>query len=52
MAERVPVKAGEWVEIRGRYEWNHRGGVLHWTHHDPKGLQAGGWIRLAGRSYQ
>jgi len=52
LASRVPVQLGSAVEIRGRYIWNSRGGVVHWTHHDPEGRFAGGWIRLAGRTYQ
>jgi hypothetical protein len=44
LAKRVPVKKGDNIKLRARYEWNHRGGVLHWTHHDPKGRKKGGWI--------
>ncbi len=44
LAPRVPLRKGDTVKIRGRYEWNHRGGILHWTHHDPKGRQKDGWI--------
>jgi len=52
LAPRAPVKVGDTVTIKGRYEWNHRGGVLHWTHHDPKGRQAGGWIYAGGKYYK
>lgn len=51
LAARVPVKAGDVVRLRGEYEWNHKGGVLHWTHHDPSG-RPGGWIELAGKRYE
>ena len=40
------------IELRGRYEWNDRGGVVHWTHHDPDGSDPGGWIRHAGSLYR
>jgi hypothetical protein len=50
LAQRVPVQAGQSVIISGEYVWNNRGGVLHWTHHDPKGRK-GGWIELAGKHY-
>ncbi|HIQ07513.1 MAG TPA: DUF3465 domain-containing protein, partial [Thiotrichaceae bacterium] len=40
------------IKIRGRYEWNNRGGVLHWTHHDPKGRKEGGWIYHNNKFYK
>ena len=52
LAPRVPVAPGDSVELRGEYEWNDRGGVIHWTHHDPDGRREGGWIRHGGRLYQ
>lgn len=52
LAPRVPLRAGSRVTVRGRYEWNERGGVLHWTHRDPRGRQAGGWIEVDGRRYR
>jgi hypothetical protein len=52
LARRVPVATGDRVAVRGQYEWNERGGVLHWTHHDPAGRRAGGWIEHEGRRYK
>lgn len=52
LAKRVPVTKGDTISIRGRYEWNNRGGVIHWTHHDPKGKKAGGWIQAADKVYR
>jgi hypothetical protein len=40
------------VELYGEYEWNERGGVIHWTHRDPRGSHPDGWIRHQGRLYQ
>ena len=51
LARRAPISKGDWLRIRGRYEWNQRGGVLHWTHHDPRGHIRGGWIELRGERY-
>jgi hypothetical protein len=50
LAKRVPVQEGEQLTVSGEYVWNNRGGVLHWTHHDPKGRK-GGWIELNGQRY-
>ena len=52
LAQRVPVKVNDRISLQGRYEWNNRGGVIHWTHHDPKGKKAGGWISVNGRKYK
>ena len=52
LAPRVPVRIGDEAEVFGRYEWNPRGGVVHWTHRDPAGRKAGGWIRHAGIEYR
>ncbi len=46
LAERIPTRHNLFVRVRGRYEWNDRGGVIHWTHHDPYGQLEGGWIEV------
>lgn len=53
LAERVSsLRSGDAVSVYGEYEWNAKGGVLHWTHQDPRGKHVAGWIRHAGRTYQ
>ncbi len=49
LAKRIPLSEGDSVRVRGQYEWNDRGGVLHWTHHDPDGRHPGGWIEYKGK---
>ena len=46
------LRSGDAVEFSGVYEWNAQGGVVHWTHDDPGGDHAEGWIRHEGRTYQ
>lgn len=43
---------GDQVEFNGEYEWNPKGGVVHWTHRDPNGYHVGGWLKHNGRIYQ
>lgn len=53
LAPRVPnLKKGDILHFFGEYEWNKKGGVIHWTHHDPKGKHTGGWLKHNGRIYQ
>ncbi|KAA9131063.1 DUF3465 domain-containing protein [Marinihelvus fidelis] len=53
LAPRVAGLAeGDRVSFFGEYEWNERGGVVHWTHHDPGRRHVDGWIRHNGKTYQ
>jgi hypothetical protein len=46
------LKVDDHVNFYGRYEWNSKGGVIHWTHHDPNGQHEGGWLNHGGKMYQ
>ena len=46
------LQIGDEVEFFGEYEWNDKGGVLHWTHDDPQGRHVAGWLRHSGETYQ
>jgi len=52
VAPRIPAEVGDRLRFRGQYEWNPRGGVVHWTHDDPRGEHPAGWVELDGRRYR
>jgi hypothetical protein len=51
LARRVPLGMGDRVNVRGMYEWNDLGGLVHWTHDDPQGIEDGGWVRYRRKTY-
>jgi hypothetical protein len=53
LAPRIPMlDTGDTVRFFGEYEENSRGGVIHWTHHDPRGRHPDGWLEHRGKRYQ
>lgn len=46
------IKEGDSLEFYGEYEWNSKGGLIHWTHNDPNGHHEDGWLKHKGRIYQ
>lgn len=53
LAPRIPsLNVGDTVQFYGEYEWNKKGGVIHWTHKDPRNRHAHGWLKHNGRVYE
>jgi hypothetical protein len=46
------LQKGDSVRFYGEYAWNEKGGMVHWTHHDPDGKHVAGWIKHNERTYQ
>ena len=52
LAGTFPAAQGEPVTVKGEYEYYPRGGVIHWTHHDPRFRHEAGFIEIGGKTYQ
>jgi hypothetical protein len=48
----VPIQNGETVTVKGQFEDDAEGGVIHWTHHDPRGRHVSGYVEANGKLYQ
>lgn len=53
LAPRIPnLRIGDRIQFYGEYEWNKKGGVIHWTHHDPNNRHPHGWLKHNGKKYE
>ena len=48
----MPIQRGSRVAVKGEYEFDPRGGVIHWTHRDPRGRHESGYVQLGGQYSQ
>jgi len=48
----VPLRPGETVIVKGQFEDDPTGGVIHWTHHDPEGRHVAGYVLAGGKYYE
>ena len=46
------ISKNDEITFYGEYEWNKKGGVVHWTHRDPNQKHINGWLKHNGRTYQ
>ena len=46
------LSMGDKIQFYGVYETNSHGGVIHWTHRDPRGSHVHGWLKKNGTLYQ
>ena len=46
------LQKGGQIKFCGEYENNSKGGVVHWTHHDPQKRHTAGWLEYNGKKYQ
>ncbi len=52
IAPRVPVAVGDRIRLQGELVPDARPEpIVHWTHHDPRGLHPAGYIELNGMRY-
>lgn len=46
------LKKGDQISFAGEYEYNNRGGVVHWTHHDPGKRRQNSWLKHNSKTYK
>ena len=48
----LPLHPGETATVKGVFDDDADGGVIHWTHHDPSGRHIAGYVEAGGKIYQ
>ena len=51
LAPRVPVEVGTQIVVKGQYEPDPSGCVIHYTHHSTSRSHESGYIEVAGQQY-
>ena len=46
------LREGDYISFFGEYVYNTKGGLVHWTHHDPQGRHVDGWLKHKGKIYK
>lgn len=52
LAPELPAAKGDTLRFHGEYEYNEKGGVVHWTHRDPANRHEHGWLEHRGKRYE
>ena len=53
LAPRVAdIQEGDVVGFNGEYVYTPKGGTVHWTHKDPRGNHAAGWLEHKAKKYE
>ena len=53
IAPRIPgLRVGDTIGFNGIFKYNEKGGLVHWTHHDPSGRHPGGWLKRGAKIYR
>lgn len=53
LAPRVAdIQEGDIVSFNGEYIYTPKGGTVHWTHKDPRGNHAAGWLEHKAKKYE
>jgi hypothetical protein len=51
LAENIPLKTNDVINVGGEFIWSQKGPVLHWLHVDPKQRRPAGYVDLKGIRY-
>lgn len=52
LSSHIPLQVGDEISFSGEYVYNTKGGIVHWTHRDPKSQHMAGWVLARGKKYQ